>query len=114
VDDTWTRRADIDKTLGGVPEGVVTVLLAHDPALFIEAAARGVALTLSGHTHGGQVAVPFIAKFASLSHLAHPFHQGMYRIATSTLYVHPGLGTTGVPVRLGVPPTVAIHTLRSA
>jgi uncharacterized protein len=113
VDDTWTRRADMEKALADAPDGVVTVLLAHDPTLFLDAAKRGVALTLSGHTHGGQVAVPFIAKFASLSHLAHPFHQGMYRIASSTLYVHPGLGTTGAPVRLGVAPTVAIHTLRA-
>lgn len=112
IDDTWTRRADLEQTLAHIPAGMPTILLAHDPALFVESAKRGVALTLSGHTHGGQVAMPFLAKFISLSHLAHTFHQGIYRADGSTLYVHPGLGTTGPPVRLGVPPTVAIHTLR--
>ena len=89
------------------------VLLAHDPERFRQAAKRDVALTLSGHTHGGQIAVPFFSRHLSLSHLTHHFHQGLYKIGRSTLYVHPGLGTTGPPVRLGVAPAVAVITLRA-
>ena len=90
------------------------LLLAHDPERFRIAAKRDVALTLSGHTHGGQIAFPFLSRWISLSHLTHHFHQGLYRIGRSTLYVHPGLGTTGPPMRLGVAPIVAILRLRAA
>jgi uncharacterized protein len=112
VDDTWTKRADLEKTLAQAPQNVPVILLAHDPALFEHAAKKGVALTLSGHTHAGQIAVPWFTKHASLSHLAHKFHVGFYREGESQLYVHPGLGTTGPPIRVGAAPTVTILTLR--
>jgi predicted MPP superfamily phosphohydrolase len=114
VDDTWTRRADLDRALSGRSPGVFTLLLAHDPGLFPAAAKQGIHLVLSGHTHGGQVALPFFPRLLSLGKLAHRFHLGLYRDGASTLYVHPGLGTTGPPIRLGVAPEVAILTLRAA
>jgi predicted MPP superfamily phosphohydrolase len=88
--------------------------LSHDPALFPAAAKEGISLVLSGHTHGGQVALPFFPKVMSLGKLAHRFHLGLYRQGDSTLYVHPGLGTTGPPIRVGVAPEIAILTLRAA
>ncbi len=114
IDDTWTKRDDIERALAGRLEGVPTVLLAHDPERFLSAAKRNVELTLSGHTHGGQIAVPFLSRRLSLSHLTHHFHQGLYKKGRSALYVHPGLGTTGPPMRLGVAPAVVILTLRAA
>jgi uncharacterized protein len=114
IDDTWTRRDDLHRALADRPEGVPVVLLAHDPERFIQAAKLGVDLTLSGHTHGGQIAVPFLAKWLSFSHLTHHFHLGLYKKDRSTLYVHPGLGTTGPPIRIGVAPAVVILTLRRA
>jgi uncharacterized protein len=114
VDDTWTRRADVEQALADRKPGATTLVLSHDPDLFPLAAKHGVDLVLSGHTHGGQVAFPFLAKFLSLAKLAHRFHLGLYRDGDSTLYVHPGLGTTGPPIRVGVAPEVAILTLRAA
>jgi predicted MPP superfamily phosphohydrolase len=114
IDDTWTRRADVDRALERRPPDVATVMLAHDPDGFPQIARRGVALVLSGHTHGGQVAVPFLARFFNASKLAHRFHLGAYKDGDSTLYVHPGLGTTGPPVRLGVAPAIVVLTLRAA
>jgi predicted MPP superfamily phosphohydrolase len=114
IDDTWTRRDDIARALEGRPKNAPTILLAHDPERFREAAKRDVDLTLSGHTHGGQIAMPFFAKKISLSHLTHHFHLGLYKRGRSTLFVHPGLGTTGPPMRLGVAPAVVILTLRAA
>jgi predicted MPP superfamily phosphohydrolase len=113
IDDTWTGRDDMDLALRARPSEAPVVLLAHDPERFREALKRDVALTLSGHTHGGQIAVPFLSRRLSLSHLTHHFHQGLYRQGKSALYVHPGLGTTGPPMRLGVAPAVVILTLRS-
>ncbi|HVZ72118.1 MAG TPA: metallophosphoesterase [Polyangia bacterium] len=114
VDDTWTGRHDVARALEERPEGVTTVLLAHDPALFPEAVERGVDLTLSGHTHGGQLGVPFATRRWNLARLVTPFTTGVYRTGNSTLYVNNGLGTTGLPIRLLVPPEIAVITLRSA
>jgi hypothetical protein len=114
IDDTWTKRDDIARALAERPEGTPTVLLAHDPERFRDAVEENVDLTLSGHTHGGQIAVPFLYRRLSLSHLSHHFHVGMYQRGRSTLYVHPGLGTTGPPMRLGIAPEVVVLTLRAA
>ena len=114
VDDVWTRRADLDLALAKRPEGVPTVLLAHDPEGFRAAAKRGVDVILSGHTHGGKIGVPFLAKRLNLSQIAHHHTLGLYRRGKSTLYVHPGLGVTGPPVRFGIAPAVVIVTLRRA
>ncbi len=114
IDDTWTKRADIVRALEGRPDDVPTILLAHDPDRFPQYVKRGVDLVLSGHTHGGQVAVPFLARFINASKLAHHFHIGLYEDGDARLYVHPGLGTTGPPIRLGVAPAIIVLTLRAA
>jgi predicted MPP superfamily phosphohydrolase len=114
IDDTWTKRDDIERALAGRPAGVTSILLAHDPDRFPHAAERGVDLTLAGHTHGGQIAFPFLYRWLSLARVAHRFNVGLYRRGHSWLYVHPGLGTTGPPMRLGVAPAVVILTLRAA
>jgi predicted MPP superfamily phosphohydrolase len=114
VDDTWTGRDDVDKALARRPRGVPTVLLAHDPVLFTAAAARGVDLTLSGHTHGGQLGVPFFARRWNLARVITRFTTDLYREGQSMLYVNRGLGTTGVPIRMLVAPEIAVLTLRRA
>jgi predicted MPP superfamily phosphohydrolase len=114
IDDTWTRRDDLALAMKGRPEGVATMLLAHDPARFDEAAKAGAELVLSGHTHGGQLAVPFLSRTLSLSSLAHKYNVGFYTSGRSTLYVHPGLGTTGPPIRIGAAPEVTVLILRAA
>ena len=112
VVDTWTERHDLERTLAGRPAAAPVVLLAHDPALFPEAAARGVELTLSGHTHGGQIGVPFLAHRFNLARVMTRFTTGLYKIGDAILYVNRGLGTTGPPVRLAVAPEIAVLTLR--
>ncbi len=114
IDDTWTKRANLELALAERPAGVPTVLLAHDPEHFGSAVERKVDVVLSGHTHGGQVALPFLGRLVNASKLAHEFHIGIYRRGDSTLYVHGGLGTTGPPIRLGVAPSIALIRLRAA
>jgi hypothetical protein len=114
IDDTWTRRDDVVRAMRDCPEGVASVLLAHDPNRFDDAAAAGAGLVLSGHTHGGQIGVPFLYRVANLASFSYPYNIGFYRRGRSVIYVHPGLGTTGPPMRLGVPPEVTILVLRSA
>ncbi len=113
VDDTWTSRDDLGRALAKRPEGVPTVLLAHDPDLFPQARERDVELTLSGHTHGGQLAVPGVRRL-SLARFITRWTAGLYRQGRSWLYVNRGAGTTGPPARLGAPPELAVITLRRA
>ena len=70
------------------------------------------ALTLSGHTHGGQLGVPFFAKRFNLARIITRFTTGLYQMGAATLYVTRGLGTTGIPIRLSVPAEIAVLTLR--
>jgi uncharacterized protein len=113
VDDTWTSRDDMNAALRDRPPAMPVVLLAHDPDLYPQAQARDVDLTLSGHTHGGQIAVPGVRRL-SLARFITQFTAGLYRQGRSTLYVNRGAGTTGPPVRLGAPAELAVLTLRRA
>jgi predicted MPP superfamily phosphohydrolase len=113
IDDTWTGRDDVERAMRDRPEGATTVLLAHDPDSFDEAADAGADLVLSGHTHAGQIAIPFLPRRLSLANLAHRYVVGFYRRGRSTLFVHPGLGTTGPPIRIGAAPEVTILVLRT-
>ena len=114
VDDTWTGRADLEEALSTRPEGSHVLLLAHDPNSFPEAAAEGVHLTLSGHTHGGQIAVPGFSKRLTPARLITRFPAGFYRHGASTLYVSCGAGTSGPPVRIGARAELTVLTLRTA
>jgi predicted MPP superfamily phosphohydrolase len=114
IDDTWTRRDDLAAAMRDKPPGAsLSLLLAHDPEAFDEAADAGADMVLSGHTHGGQIGMPFFARAANLASLTHHrYILGFYRKGKSLLYVHPGLGTTGPPMRLGIAPEVTILVLR--
>jgi hypothetical protein len=103
---------DIDRTLAGVPDSTTVVAFAHNPALWPALASRGVALTLSGHTHWGQFALP---RFGWS--LASPFLElamGAHTREDAVLYISPGTGYWGIPFRIGARPEVTLVTLRRA
>jgi predicted MPP superfamily phosphohydrolase len=111
--DPFTGKADLDVTLRGRPEHAPTLLLSHYPDWFEPAAEKGVDLVLSGHTHGGQLGVPFFADRLNLAALMGQRGRGLFRQGQSAMYVNAGLGTTGPPLRLGIPPEIALIALRS-
>lgn len=111
IDDRYTGKADLERTLEGRPPGAPTLLLSHYPDFFEEAARRGVDLVLSGHTHGGQLGFSDRLNLATLSGQR---PRGLVRSGRTTLYVSAGLGTTGPPIRLGIPPEIAVLVLRTA
>ena len=113
IEDRWTRRNDLGKTLAGRRPGQATLLLAHDPDHFPEAAAAGVSLQLSGHTHGGQMALPVGNGRYNLARLMTRFTNGLFSDGRSRLYVSRGAGTTGPPVRLFAPAELTVLTLRA-
>ena len=111
VDDVYTGRIDLDAAVRGRDETIPLVVLAHDPSSFTALARRGAALVLSGHTHWGQVAVPFLARRFNYNALHLEHHAGRYRHDGAELYISSGLGTTGPPIRLGAPPEIAVIEL---
>jgi predicted MPP superfamily phosphohydrolase len=103
----WTRKAgDIGRLLRGATG--FPILLAHDPRRLTEAAALGLPLVLSGHTHGGQVVLPGVGAFAARKF---PTAAGLTTRDDTTLFVSRGVGTVYVPIRIHCPPEVAILTL---
>jgi predicted MPP superfamily phosphohydrolase len=101
---------DLPGTLARVQTDDPVIMLVHEPDIFTEIPER-VALTLAGHTHGGQIRVPFVwprfvpsmygARFA----YGHVVEQGRHMVVSG------GLGTSGIPARLGVPPEIVHITL---
>ena len=91
--------------------GALNVMLSHNPDVFPVAATQGYDLTIAGHTHGGQVDVEILHQHVNVARYFTPFVQGLYRRENSSVYVSNGLGTIGVPVRLGAPPEVSVLRL---
>jgi predicted MPP superfamily phosphohydrolase len=113
VEDLRYRRPDIGRALRDVPAGAPVILLAHDPDLFPGVPAR-VALTVSGHLHGGQIGVPVVRRPFLPSRFGERYAAGHVVEDGRHLYVTRGVGTTGLPVRLLAPPEAIILRLRSA
>jgi predicted MPP superfamily phosphohydrolase len=118
------------------------ILLSHNPNAFNRAAELGIELTLSGHTHGGQIQVEILDHRLSPARFITDYVAGLYQrpmftpapndraaapsafetshgslfpnrpAAMASIYVNRGLGTVGAPVRLGVPPEITLLTLR--
>jgi predicted MPP superfamily phosphohydrolase len=85
----------VEPALALVPPAAFSVFLCHRPDL-IEAAARGHAdLYLAGHTHGGQVALPFYGALVTFSHYGKRFEHGLYQVGETLLYVNRGIGMDG-------------------
>ena len=91
--------------------GATNILLSHNPDVFLTAARMGYALTLSGHTHGGQVRVEILGEDVNVARFFTRYVDGLYRSGPSSIFVSRGLGTIGVPARLGAPPEVALLRL---
>jgi uncharacterized protein len=100
--------ANLDAALDGRDDGVPVVLLAHQPVLVEQAAAAGVDLQLSGHTHGGQ-----LWPFDYVIRLDQPSVEGLSRHGDTQLYVTSGAGYWGPPMRVGARPEVTVVELRS-
>lgn len=91
--------------------GAFQVLLSHNPDVFETAAGQGWDLTLAGHTHGGQVTVEYLNQQLNLARFFTPYVYGHYQKEKSHIYVTRGIGTVGVPMRIGAAPEVALVRL---
>lgn len=94
-----------------VKPGAFNVLLSHNPDVFPVAAKQGYQMTLAGHTHGGQVRVEILREDLNIARFFTPYVDGLYRQENSAIFVSRGIGTIGLPARLGAPPEVALLQL---
>lgn len=111
IDDLMLGRPDLTETLNGANHDLFTILLAHEPDFADTAATHPVDIQLSGHSHGGQVRLPFIGDLYTPAY-AEKYVQGKYTFSGLTLYVSRGLGTTRLPYRFLCKPEYNIYTLK--
>ncbi|MBN1313731.1 MAG: metallophosphoesterase [Anaerolineae bacterium] len=116
VDDILTGQHDLDATLAGIPEGKVSVLLAHEPDYADEVAATGrVSLQLSGHCHGGPPRIPVLDVLVMPWIVQHgrKYPYGLYRTGDMWLYTSAGAGRGSLPRFHGMPEVAEITLLRN-
>jgi len=107
VDDASMGHPDVVKALREVSLLNRTLLLAHDPISFAQAP-TGLIATICGHTHGGQVRLPFLGPITNASDAPLAWTHGCITEEHGTLIVSAGLGTSGLPIRLNCPPEIVL------
>jgi predicted MPP superfamily phosphohydrolase len=109
IDRSGHDRAVLSQLMQQSPPGAYSLLLYHTPDLIETAAQNGVNLYLAGHTHGGQVRLPFIGAVITLSAYGRKYASGLHTLGPTTLYTSRGLGMEGLHLpraRLLCPPEI--------
>lgn len=113
IDDAMLGRPDLNAAISNIPEESYKILLSHAPDLADYAMNYKIQLQLSGHSHGGQIRLPFIGALVKAP-FAEKYDEGFYTIGEEeplTLYVNRGLGTTRLPFRFLSVPELSVFTL---
>ncbi len=110
VDDVWDEHDRLGDVLAQLPEDGAAILLAHEPDFADESTATGrFDLQISGHSHGGQVVIPFVGPPIT-PYLAHKYPKGLYRVGEMLLYTNRGVGMGDVLVRLNCRPEITVFS----
>ena len=109
--DSHLGLCDLDAAFQDVDSAVFTILAAHNPDTAFQLGERRVDLTLSGHTHGGQVALPFVGPLTLRTRHCLPQPSGLMYVRGRPLIVSAGVGTVGVPLRFNAPADVVVLRL---
>ncbi|WP_042349109.1 metallophosphoesterase [Bacillus massiliigorillae] len=112
IDDAMLGRPNWENTLNNIPKDAYSILLSHAPDFADRAKNENVSLQLSGHSHGGQVKIPFYGALITPP-FAKKYYEGMYNLGNMKLYVNKGLGTTRMPLRFFTRPEITIFTLQA-
>lgn len=113
IDDVLKGSPDLPSALRGIPSQEAVVLMVHEPDYADHVARYPVDLQLSGHTHGGQVRIPFMRPLY-LPPLAKKYVWGLFKVRELSLYTNAGIGTVEVPVRWNCPPEITFITLKKS
>lgn len=112
VDDAHDyETADVARAMRAIPSDKVAILLAHSPDVYREAARKGVALMLCGHTHGGQLCLPGGVMLLTNSRCGRRFCKGTWRHDRLIGYTSSGTGSSGLAARLNCPTEIVVHRL---
>ncbi|WP_102262024.1 metallophosphoesterase [Mesobacillus jeotgali] len=115
IDDAMLGKPDLNASMAKIPTDSYTILLSHAPDKAEEAAQHPIQMQMSGHSHGGQIQIPFYGPLVTPP-FAEKYVEGFYTVGPNdglTLYVNRGLGTTRLPFRFLSQPELAIFTLIS-
>lgn len=110
IDDLTMGNPDVGAALKGIPTGKPVIMLMHEPDSFPDVP-PSVALTVAGHTHGGQIVLPLVGALVVPSPYDRHHLRGLFVAGGRRLIVSSGVGTTALPLRLGVPPEIVLITL---
>jgi predicted MPP superfamily phosphohydrolase len=111
VDDIWEGDVRLDDVIYQLPQEGTAILLAHEPDFADESAGTGrFDLQVSGHSHGGQIVIPFYGP-PILPYLGQKYPSGLYQVGNMFQYTNRGLGMIDPPVRFNCPPEITIFTL---
>ncbi|MFT7088061.1 MAG: putative MPP superfamily phosphohydrolase [Rickettsiales bacterium] len=106
--DKWTNEDMVSK-IDQFKESDDLIVLTHNPDTVLKYKNNIADLTIAGHTHGGQIRIPFLYKL--IIPCEGDFDQGLYSINQNQVFVTSGVGEVGLPMRLGVPPVIDVLEL---
>jgi predicted MPP superfamily phosphohydrolase len=111
VDDVWFGDVRLEQVTAQLSDNSAAILLAHEPDFADRSAATGkFDLQISGHTHGGQIVLPFYGP-PMLPHLGHKYPSGLYKVGSMFQYTNRGVGMHSLAVRFNCPPEITIFEL---
>ncbi|MCU9612274.1 metallophosphoesterase [Caldibacillus lycopersici] len=113
IDDAMLGKPDLEKTFRNLPANRFTLCISHAPDIANEVSKYPIQFQISGHTHGGQVQIPFIGPLITPPYGKNYFEGFYYITEDFTLYVNRGLGTTRLPYRFLSRPEITFFTLQS-
>lgn len=117
IEDALSGQADIVKTLQGTGSGSPPVILmSHNPDIILDPLSRLADLIVAGHTHGGQIRLPWHGPVSALpTHIGRKYDQGIFQLGSgSTLLITRGVGESGPRARLFAPPEIMMITTTSS
>lgn len=112
IEDAFSGEADILETFANIPPNVPTILMSHNPDVILDPASLRARIIVTGHTHGGQIRLPWIGPVATLpTHLGKKFDQGIFSLGSGAiLAITRGVGESGPRARLLAPPEIMLIT----
>ncbi len=116
IDDAWSGNADLLAALRDRKVGNPVILLSHNPDVISDPLSEEAALIVSGHTHGGQIRLPWIGPLSSLpTRIGRMFDEGIFPLSQgNTLVITRGIGELGPRARLFAPPEVMLLTTKDS
>lgn len=113
VDDAWEGNVRLEDVLNQLTDDGAAILLAHEPDFADQSAITGCFdLQVSGHSHGGQVVLPFLGP-PFLPYLGQKYPSGLYKVREMYQYTNRGVGTGRLPIRINCPPEITLFTLEA-